>query len=160
MKLPVYIAEQIQERLASLAVDCDYARTFYQRMPSEIDVEARWKLSLEVLYRLFLCSLIVPGHYRRQISMLRSEKVSEKLFQDCKGYLLLLAETDPESVHIEDYVVWQEWDLCIGEMGKELLRKHQIFDSNSALSNDFIADIEKLFSEEGVGWDDAPLLKK
>jgi len=159
MKLPVYIAEHIQERLAWLAMDCDYARTFYQYLPNEIDADTRWQLSLDILYRLFVCSLIVPGHYRREVDNLNSGKLPKKFRKDCDDYLLLLARTDPESIHIEEHVVWQEWDLCIGEIGKKLLQKHRIFDSNAALSADFLTEVEELFSEEDVAWNDVPLVK-
>ncbi|QJQ02492.1 hypothetical protein RB25_25190 [Herbaspirillum rubrisubalbicans] len=160
MKLPIYVAELIQERMASFLMGCDYPRAFYQHLPSEIDVDVRWTLSIEVLYRLLACSLIVPGHYRNEINSSKSKKLSKKMIFECRSYLFTLGQTDPESMDIEDYVAWQEWDLCIGVEGKKLLVKHGVIEPRSVLNNYFIKDVEDIFSQENVGWEVFPLIER
>lgn len=154
MKLPIYVAELIQERLASIVMDCDYPRSFYQYLPREIDANIKWKISIEILYRLFVCSLIVPAHYRNEVGSSKSQKLSKNMVDECRNYLSTLSQTNPESNEINDYVIWQEWDLCIGNQGKDLLLKHGIVDPESPLNDDFVTDLENRFTQENVAWKD------
>ncbi|MDO4907527.1 hypothetical protein [Neisseria sp.] len=112
-------------------------------------LEEDWQCAVEFIYRILKCELVDVWPHDILI------KGNEYSYDGIEGYCKELANHNPIN---DTPLVWTSPDITLTEKGQELVNKYLIFDGEYSNKFDvncnFIEELEKIFDDYGVCWDE------
>lgn len=112
-------------------------------------LEEDWQCAVEFIYRILKCGLADVWPSNILI------KGNEYSYNGIEGYCNELANYNPIN---DTPLVWISPDITLTEKGKEFVKKYLIIDEQNInqfdVNCDFIEELEKIFDDCGVRWDE------
>jgi hypothetical protein len=151
MKVPLNMALGMQDHLRVFTYDCYCADALLSGLTQSTDSNPRWQLAVDTMYRFLTCGLLWSPSLK--------EKNPAVLQGEYRKYCELLSNCNPFSANSKDFIPWRFWDLCPTDLCRKLISQHKIREmQSSTINQDFILELEKLFEEYSVAWQDEPLI--
>jgi len=149
MKLPYPYALALQEQLQFIAITSNYAIEFISGFGLRDEQNDRWQLAVDTIHRLLASGLIYEAHNEDELSVITQ--------REYLAYVNALAQKDPFAYPLN--MEWMEWDLYATDRCKKLLNKYGISTFyEGGLVEPFIEEVEALFTQHGVPWQDSPII--